>query len=226
VLPWGEDTTINGELQYYVNTFGSDPLAYNPFVMNNGILEITGITTPPELLQQANNKQYLSGVITTRDKFEMTYGYVEINAKVTAGQGLLSTFYMFNQKFDKNKPEIDVVEYIGSEPTILNQTYHYYDSNRARSNDGEKHSSPTMKTDTGINLSSAFHTYGVLWEPELVIWYVDGVEVRRLVGPRVSDEPMNIIAQLVIGSQWIGEPDPAAIPAKYSIDYIRAWQKQ
>ena len=64
-------------------------------------------------------------------------------------------------------------------------------------------------------MSQGFHTYGVLWEEELVIWYVDGQEVQRITGPRVSDEPMNIIAQLVVGSEWIGAPTAASIPAVF-----------
>lgn len=224
-LPWGPDTTINRELQYFVNTFGNNPPAYDPFVFTGETLKITGIETPPELLAAANNKQYLSGVISTSDYFEMTYGYVEMSARVASGQGLLSTFYLFNQEFEKNKPEIDILEYIGSRPDKTYQTYHYYDSNRARYASGEKHSSPTMETVTGVDMSQGFHTYGVLWEEELVIWYVDGQEVQRITGPRVSDEPMNIIAQLVVGSEWIGSPTAASIPAVFEIDYIRAWQQ-
>ncbi len=224
-LPWGPDQTINLEQQYFVNTFGSDPLAYDPFVLTGETLQITGIETPAELRQAANNKQYLSGVITTSDNFEMTYGYVEMSARVASGTGLLSTFYLFNQDFDKNKPEIDILEYIGSRPTKAYQTYHYFDSNRARYASGENHSTPTMEADLGQDLSSAFHTYAVLWEEGLAIWYIDGQEVRRVSGPRVSDEPMNIIAQLVVGSEWIGSPDRSAIPAVFEIDYIRAWQR-
>ena len=155
----------------------------------------------------------------------MTYGYVEMSAKVAKGSGLLSTFYLFNQNYDRNKPEIDIVEYIGTTPQKAFQTYHYYDSNRIRYNKGEKHSSPTMEYDAGVDLSDGFHTYSVLWEPGLVIWYIDGKEVRRIEGVRVSDEPMNIVTQLVMGSEWIGDPDPAAVPAVLEIDYIRAWQK-
>lgn len=224
-LPWGPDTIVNGETQYFVNTFGSEPFAYDPFVMDGDTLKITGINTPPELLAQANNQPYLSGVITTSDYFRMTYGYVEMRAKLAPGQGILSTFYLFNQDFEKNQPEIDVVEYLGARSTKTYQTYHYYDSNRARTPKGEKHSSPTMETETGQNLSDDFHTFGVLWEQGSVVWYIDGVEVRRLEGVRVSDEPMNIIAHMVMGSNWIGEPDPGSVPAVFEIDYIRAWQK-
>ena len=225
-LPWGENQIINAERQYFVNIFGSDPLPVDPFVMSGGTLKITGSATPVNLLSRANNQPYLSGVITTSDKFKMTYGYIEMNAKVTSGEGFLSTFYMFNQDFEKNKPEIDIIEYIGSRPDKAYQTYHYFDSNRARWATGERHSTPTMETQYGTDLGAGFHTYSVLWEPGLVVWYIDGNEVRRITGVRVSDEPMNIIAQLVVGSEWIGEPDAASLPKTFEIDYIRAWQKQ
>ncbi|MGK0283588.1 MAG: beta-glucanase (GH16 family) [Patiriisocius sp.] len=225
-LPWGPDTTINAESQYFVNTFGNNPPAYDPFVFTGETLRITGIDTPAELRQAANNKPYLSGVITSSDHFEMTYGYVEVSARVASGEGLLSTFYLFNQNFDKNSPEIDVLEYIGSRPNKAYQTYHYYDSNRVRWATGEKHSTPTMETVSSEDLSSGFHTYAVLWEPGFVAWYVDGQEVRLLSGVRISDEPMNIIVQMVIGSEWIGSPAASSIPAVFEIDYIRAWQKQ
>jgi len=82
-----------------------------------------------------------------------------------------------------------------------------------------------MEADLGQDMSSSFHTYAALWEEGLVIWYIDGQEVRRVSGPRVSDEPMNIIAQLVVGSEWIGAPTASSIPAVFEIDYIKAWQK-
>jgi len=225
-LPWGPDRVINGERQYFVNLFGNDPVSYDPFKFTGTTLRITGIPTPAEDLANANGLPFLSGVISTQDNFSFTYGYVEMSAKLAAGSGLLSTFYLFNQSFEKNQPEIDILEYIGDRPTKSYQTYHYYDSNRSRWATGERHSSPTMEYNAGFDLSSGFHTYSVLWEPELVIWYVDGVEIRRIVGPRVSDEPMNIIAHLVLGSEWIGEPDASALPAVMEIDYIRAWQRQ
>ena len=207
-----------------VNIFADNPPAYDPFKLNGSTLQITAINTPSELLSQLNDQPYLSGVITTVDHFEMTYGYVEMSAKLASGNAILSAFYLFNQDFDNNKPEIDIIEYNGAHPNNANQTYHYFDSNRTRWASGEGHSSPTMETNTG-NLSASYHTYSVLWEKELMVWYIDEIEVRRVVGPRVSDEPMNIIAQLVMGSTWVGDPDPGAITAVMEIDYIRAWQR-
>ncbi len=224
-LAWGPDRVVNGEKQYFVNIFGNDDVNYDPFVLTGSTLQITGVKTPASELSKANNQPYLSGVINTQDNFSFTYGYVEMNAKLASGSGLLSTFYLFNQSFEDNQPEIDILEYIGDRPSKTYQTYHYYDSNRSRWATGERHSSPTMEFDAGFDLSSGFHKYGVLWAPELAIWTIDGVEVRRLEGPRVSDEPMNIIAHLVLGSEWIGNPDEGALPAVLEIDYIKAWQK-
>ena len=82
-----------------------------------------------------------------------------------------------------------------------------------------------MQSSQGVNLSDDFHTYSVLWEPQRVIWFIDGAEVRRIEGVRVADEPMNIITQLVVGSQWVGAVDSSALPATLEIDYIKAWQQ-
>ena len=225
-LPWGPDDIINRETQYFVDTFGTNnAVTYDPFTFTGETLLITGIETPQDQLQAANNQPYLSGVLTTSDHFELTYGYVEMRAKLASGSGLLSTFYLFNQDFYKNKPEIDILEYQGELPDKALQTYHYHDSNLNRSGTGERHSSPTMQSSQGVNLSDDFHTYSVLWEPQRVIWFIDGAEVRRIEGVRVADEPMNIITQLVVGSQWVGAVDSSALPATLEIDYIKAWQQ-
>ncbi len=225
VLPWGPDSIINGETQYFVNIFGPDEPVYDPFVFTGETLQITAIPTPANLLSRVNNQPFMSGVITSSDNFEMTYGYTEMRAKVASGAGILSTFYLFNQGFDRNQPEIDIIEYIGQRSDRAFQTYHYFDSNRSRFSNGERHSTPTMEHIASTNLSDGFHTYSVLWEPELVVWYIDGIEVQRLIGPRVSDEPMNLIAQLVLGSVWIGDAAPSSFPVVYEIDYIKAWQQ-
>jgi len=225
-LPWGENRIINGEQQYFVNLFNNDDVSYDPFTFNGSTMSITAVPTPADEVPNANNQPYLSGVISTQDNFSFTYGYVEMNAKVAPGQGFLSTFYLFNQSFEDNKPELDILEYRGDLPTVSHQTYHYFDSNRTRWASGETHSSPTMTTDVGFDLSSGFHKYAMLWEPGLAVWYIDDVEVRRIEGPRVSSEPMNVIAHLVVGSEWIGPPaTPAQFPNSMEIDYIKVWQR-
>ena len=69
--------------------------------------------------------------------------------------------------------------------------------------------------------------FSVLWDPELVVWYIDDVEILRLSGPEVSRQAMYITMYLVMGSVWTPRPDPADedffVP--YEIDWVRVWQR-
>ncbi|MBX2839641.1 MAG: family 16 glycosylhydrolase [Gammaproteobacteria bacterium] len=223
-LPWGPETFINGEMQYFVDHANNPNFGYNPFNMTGDTLSIEGVVTPDALLTSAGNQPYLSGAITTRESFTMTYGYVEARARFAQGIGTLSSFFLFHQWFALNAPEIDIVEFLGQTPDTHFQTYHYHDELYP----SVLQSSPTMFTQTdGVDFTEDFHTYSVLWEPNLVVWFIDGEEVRRMTGPEVSRQRMYITAYLVMGSEWVPAPDVTSdiFPASYELDYIRAYQR-
>jgi beta-glucanase (GH16 family) len=193
------------------------------------------MSTLPEVCSQAGpsgNDQcaFLSGALSSHDKFNMTYGYVEGRMKTSGTSGALSSFYLYHrypgEGVNLHAPEIDIVEYLGENPfgdEDAFQTYHFADVNT-----GEIRSAPTMehKNPSGDLYSDEFHTYGVLWEPQLVIWYIDGVEIKRLSGPQVSRQGMNIVTYLVAGSGWAPTPDiNGNFPIQYQVDYIRAFQR-
>ncbi|MFT5893981.1 MAG: beta-glucanase (GH16 family) [bacterium] len=241
-LLWGDETIINGEQQYFVDTQSGSAPAYQPFKLENSVLTIEAIRTPdammstlPEVCSQAGpsgNDQcaFLSGALSSHDKFNMTYGYVEGRMKTSGTSGALSSFYLYHrypgEGVNLHAPEIDIVEYLGENPfgdEDAFQTYHFADVNT-----GEIRSAPTMehKNPSGDLYSDEFHTYGVLWEPQLVIWYIDGVEIKRLSGPQVSRQGMNIVTYLVAGSGWAPTPDiNGNFPIQYQVDYIRAFQR-
>ncbi len=242
-LVWGDETIINGEQQYFVNTQDQPDFGYDPFKISDSILTIEATPVPDELqgklpdicnTTDESGKErclFLSGALSSHDKFNMTYGYVEGRMKTSGAYGALSSFYLYHRYpgngVNLHAPEIDIVEYLGENPfgdEDAFQTYHFADVNT-----GETRSAPTMnyKNPTGELFSDEFHTYGVLWEPQLVIWYIDGVEIKRLSGPQVSRQGMNIVTYLVAGSGWAPTPDVEAdtFPLQYEIDYIRAWQR-
>lgn len=242
-LLWGDDTIINAEQQYFVDTQGNPDFGYNPFKIANSILTIEAIPTPAEMQSKLpdvcaqNNSDgkdqcaFLSGALSSHDKFNMTYGYVEGRMKTSNIAGALSSFYLYHrypgEGVNLHAPEIDIVEYLGENPfgdEDAFQTYHFADVNT-----GEIRSAPTMnfKNPEGELYSDKFHTYGVLWEPQLVIWYIDGKEIKRLTGPQVSRQGMNIVTYLVTGSGWAPTPDieGGTFPIQYEIDYIRAYQR-
>ena len=227
VLTWGHNESINGEQQYFVDTQADPDFGYNPFVMTGSTLSIEAIETPPELLDAALGQPFLSGALSSHDKFGFNYGYAEGRMKVGHISGQLSSFYLFRRWEAEHSPEIDIVEYLGENPfgdEDAFQTYHFRDTVH-----GITRSSPTMavKAPSG-KYSDDFHTFSVLWEPGLVVWYIDGQEVRRLSGRQIGRQDMNIVTYQVTGSEWAPFPDtsPGNLPLKFEIDYIRVYQRE
>ena len=242
-LVWGDTTIINGEQQYFVSTQAQPDFGYDPFNLTGDTLKIESIATPENLEENLppicdevdplgkERCAFLSGALSSHDKFGLTYGYVESRMKVGSAAGSLSSFYLYNRYPGTGKnlhaPEIDIIEYLGENPfgeELAFQTYHY-----ANVNDGSTNSAPTMSyaNPDGTKYDQDFHTFGVLWEPQLVIWYIDGREIKRMTGPQVARQQMNIVTYLVSGSAWAPTPDVNAdiFPLEFEIDYIKAYQR-
>ena len=249
-LVWGDTRIINGEQQYFVNTQEQPGFGYDPFSFTGDSLIIEAVPIPDELRSNLppicdepdptglDRCEFLSGALSTHNtdgtsKYQFLYGYTEARIKVSDSAGALSSFYLFHRYpgvgLDRQAPEIDILEYLGENPfgdEDAFQTYHFDDVAT-----GITRSSPTMSfaNPTGELFSEEFHTFGVLWEPSLIIWYVDGIEIARLTGPQVGRQPMNIINYLVAGSAWAPTPDasdPDVFPMELEVDYIRVMQRE
>ncbi|MFK8075325.1 MAG: family 16 glycosylhydrolase [Granulosicoccus sp.] len=216
---WGTDLVINSEEQYYVDIANEPDFGFNPFTFDGNNLTINSIETPPELASKSLNQPYLSGVITSYDAFKFTYGYVETRAKVTFGRGYWPAFWLLNAYYVDDKPEIDIMEFIGNDQDVVYHTYHYYDS------EGQLRSTESKPT-PGVDYTSDFHTYGVEWKPGTLIFYINNVEVHRVTDAKVSQQEMYVIANTALGGWWAGSPDATTpFPGKYTLDYIRVYQK-
>lgn len=198
-LPWGN--TNRAELQYYTPRNLSQ---------KGGLLKITARQ------QAVRGKPYTSGVISSFNRFAFTYGYAEIRVQVPAGTGLWPAFWLPTTVRGLND-EIDIMELLGSDPSLGNAVLHYgTTANKGMSNG----------TYRDPDFSIGFHTFAIDWQPGLIVWYVDGVE-RRRVDANVPSHPMYMIASLTVGgpTSWSGAPDRyTAFPADMTVDYIRVYQ--
>lgn len=246
-LTWGDAEIINGEQQYFVNSLDRPDWGYEPFTFTGESLIINAIPIPDNLRANLppvcdepdptglDRCEFLSGALSTHDRFQFIYGYTEGRFKVSGVPGALSSFYLYHRYAGNgtnyHAPEIDIIEYLGENPfgdEDAFQTYHFGDPNTRVTR-----SAPTMsykKPDGGTySDNNEWHTFGVLWEPQLVIWYIDGREVKRLSGPQVSRQPMNIVNYLVAGSGWAPTPDitnASLFPLQFEADYIRVYQRE
>ena len=247
-LTWGDETIINGEQQYFVNTQDDPDFGYDPFRFTGESLVIESVPVSDEL--RANLPavceelatpdydpcEFLSGALSSFDRFAFLYGYVEGRFKVSGTPGALSSFYLYHRYKGSgtsfHAPEIDIVEYLGENPfgdEDAFQTYHFESPSATGT---ALRSAPTMAASNPDGVAygddGEWHTFSVLWEPQLVVWYIDGVEVKRLFGPQVSRRPMNIVNYLVAGSGWAPTPDvsnESLFPLQFEADYIRVYQR-
>lgn len=216
---WGPDWIINNERQYYVDVQRGGIGGASPFELDGERLTISARRTPDELRGRANGQPWISGAMTTYGKFSMRYGYVEMRAKFPAGQGLWPAFWLLHEGNGGNRPEIDVVEFVGKRRDRVYQTYHYYENYVLRS-------TPSFEVGGG-DWSADFHTYAMRWEPGRITWYVDGRETNRYESSNVSSESMYLLVNLALGGVWNGDPDGSTpSPARYTIDWIRAYSPQ
>jgi len=210
-----------GELQMFVDpTFkGSTDtaLGLNPFTVNNGVLSIQARpTTAAEkaaLWPSATQTfDYVSGMISSVSSFRQTYGYFELRAKLPSGQGAWPCFWLLSSR-PGDMTEVDILEARGQLANINNTSLHHYSYPNAQIGS-------SVYTPGG---DTAFHTYGLLWDKDYLVWYVDGAEVYRLPTPADMNVPMYLVVTLAVGA-WAGTADPVSLAATtFDVDYVRAY---
>ena len=223
-LPWGPDVVINDEEQYYVDALADARfIDASPFSFDGESLTIEASATPESLRAEANEQAWLSGVLTTAGKFEFTHGYAEARVLLPEGQALWPSFWMLGSGPDGLLPQLFVMERNGARPTSVFHNYEYVDERDELRSPGQFETVETADED----FSAGFHTVGVSWSPEELLFFVDGVPRYRIVGDDVPDEDMYLVLNLAIGGTWPGPSDASTpSPAAWTIDYVRVWQKR
>jgi beta-glucanase (GH16 family) len=122
--------------------------------------------------------------------------------------------------------EIDVMENIGREPSIVHGTAHgpgYSGGNGIGAPD-------TLSQGA---FADDFHVYAVSWQPNEIDWSVDGHVYRRMRpadlpgGTQwVFDQAFFLLLNVAVGGSWPGDPDATAtFPQQMVVDYVRVYDK-
>ena len=220
---WG-----NNELEYYTNS------TRNASTDGAGNLRISAVK---ELLSRKVARcwygqcQYTSARIKTKGKFEQAYGRFEARLKLPYGQGIWPAFWMLGADIDAVSwptcGEIDIMENIGREPSIVHGTLH------GPGYSGAAGIGAPYTLTTGQRFADDFHTFAVEWEPDVVRWYVDGQLYQTRTpsdlpaGSRwVFDHPFFMILNVAVGGNWPGSPDATTtFPQTMLVDYVRVYRR-
>lgn len=132
---------------------------------------------------------YTSGMVTTRKSFAFTYGYVQIEARIPGGTGTWPALWLL-PKSGAWPPEIDIMENYGSAHSF-NTTVFWSGASGVLD---YSRKIPRSSSD----LTDGYHTYGLLWRPHSLTWYLDGKVVHKYTGSHVPRKPMYLLANLAI----------------------------
>lgn len=211
----------NRELQVYADRLfsgtGTTNLKLDPFRIADGKLDIVAEPLNEDLRQFTWGLSYSSGLLTTKASFSQIYGLFEIRARMPKGKGLWPAFWLLpvNRAWP---PELDVLEVLGDNTRKLYVSWH--------SNVGGKHTADSKAIEVP-DMSADFHTYSVVWEKDTLMWFFDDVQVASRSTPEDFNLPMYMLINLAVGGGWPGSPDKTTqFPAKYTIDWVRAYARR
>ena len=186
------------------------PPGQNPYTLVAGGLNIR--------LQKTNGAWY-SGVLASVDSkgqgFAQQYGYFEMKAKFPNGMGTWPAFWLLNQRaLTQHAPagEIDVVESYMQFPTYINTTLHDWTPPAT---------TPGYKQASVANLTSGFHTFGMLWTASTMTFYCDGVTLYSMPTPAIMHQPFYPILDLGLGGGWPTAQTPQQ--SDMIVQYVRVY---
>jgi len=221
------ETSKHNELQYYVP---------DEVYLENGWLRLRSRR------RDYGDMHYTSGRVSTDGKFAPTYGRFEIRARLPGGKGLWPAHWLYPQNRDwameqlmskavaegneraipEARPwysEIDIMEFLGHEPSVLYATLHYYTFQGVK-----KTSSGTWRGD--VDYTRDFHVYALEWLPDSMRWYIDGKLIHSTVSG-IPHTPHYLILNTAVGGQWPGNPDSTTVfPQFHDIDYVRVYRRR
>ncbi len=215
---WG-----NNELETYTSRAANAHL-------ERGLLVITALKesfTGPDGV----TRNYSSARLLTRNKYSQGYGRFEARIKIPYGQGIWPAFWLLGDNIANahwpNCGEIDIMENIGREPSIVHGTFH------GPGYSGGSGISAAYTLPNGRKFSDEFHTFALEWEPNVIRFYVDGILYKTRTpadlpagATWVFDHPFFIILNVAVGGGWPGNPDATTVlPQQMLVDYVRVYQR-
>ncbi len=179
-----------------------------------GDLALSAVLALVSIAATARGQDCHSGAVQTHDAY--LYGRFEVRMQSVAGDGVVSSFFLYNVDVGCNWPaennEIDI-EMTGNRDDSVQFTTHH--PNLA---------SYTQITPVAFDPHAGLHTYAFEWTPGKVQWFVDGVLAYTQDQPYIAalQYPMRILMNLWAADSvsWVGVWTGAPMPASAHYDHV------
>ena len=231
---WAFETGGNGWGNHELETYCAPASTQSPCnpaqpnaIVANGYLHILA-------RRDEGTGKWTSARLTTKGLQSFQYGRIEARIRIPAGAGVWPAFWMLGDDIGQRPwpacGELDIMENIGKEPTTIHGSVH-----------GTGFTGTPLSTITtlasGEDFAAAFHTYGLIWSPGKVQYYVDDPEhpyatYTRADLPKGAVWPFDdgryfFLLNLAMGGDWPGPPT-ASTPSteEMLVDYVRVYQDE
>jgi len=177
--------------------------------------------------EELQGRSYTSARLTTQDKFDFTYGYLEVRAATPVGRGTWSAIWLLPTDLRYGgylrSGEIDIAERVGYDAKRVHATLHTQQNNAVSDNAITASSRLSRKDDD-------YHVYFLLWREDSIEIGMDGITAltyTREDGASSEtwpfDVPFHLILNLAIGGGWGGAKgiDDEVFPQRMLVDYVR-----
>jgi beta-glucanase (GH16 family) len=178
------------------------------------------------IMAQKKDSIYTSTRITTAGKKEFLYGRIEARAKLAVGKGIWPAFWMLGSNIKTvgwpKSGEIDIMEYVGKNPSSIYTTLH---------TEASHGNSVNTKITNISGIEQGYHIYAIDWTKDKIDFLVDNISVYTFQPEVKNDDtwpfnkPFFILINLAVGGNF-GGPDvnDSIFPQEYSIDYVKVYQ--
>ena len=219
------DGWYNQEKQYYAAGRPENARLENGRL----VIEARAETLDKARFPDFGGQRYTSTRLFTNGRASWTYGFYEIRAKIPCGRGTWPAIWMLPEDPNVKWPdggEIDIMEHVGFEPTVIHQTLI---TSAFNFNSG----SEQTKAFTVPDACTAFHRYQLLWTDKFIVTGIDDQPKFMLKNVAKGrdrwpfDRPMHLLLNIAVGGSWGGQKgiDANAFPARMEVDYVRVYQK-
>ena len=159
--------------------------------------------------------------------YEQLYGYFEIRCILPKGEGINPAFWLLTDGMWDDDTDGGVS---GAEVDVF-ETNTRYDNNNKEFGSvyhtihvdayGDAHKSENQGSFYANDPYNTFNTYGVEWNKEGYIFYINGVETARTDFGGVCEAPLYLIISVGVDENIANN---TYLPASMTVDYVRCYQ--
>lgn len=230
---WGDDGTWPRDTAFWNRgqvSFRDGNLIMSASYLENGPVGPHGPYGPAYYSYGMDTNPYTDG--PHKPGFEQLYGYFEMRCILPEGPGLNPAFWLLSDGMFDTDPDGGLTDggITGAEIDVFETRYSFgrfglhrnavYHTIHVDSYD-EYHRSEMLGHFYADKPYEKYNTYGLEWNPDGYIFYINGIESARTDFGGVCQVPLYLIISLGVADNISENKN---MPAEFIIDYVRAYQ--